>query len=332
MERKSNFELLRIVLIFMVITLHYLNARMGGALSPENIPSSNFNYFISRLIESFSIVAVNCFILITGYFMYKKKEVDKSKILDLVVIYLFYLFLIGGLTIIFEPNLFSIEKLESSLLFNGGAWFIIIYSILYFLIPYINIVIEHIDKRKHFILLIILLFFFSFYPTFISNVTVNDSGYGIINFITLYLIGAFVSKYKLNKNSALLYFIIYVFTSFITFFNFLDNDYYNTLAYNSIFNIIGSIALFLFFSKLNIKSKLINKMSKYVFSIYIIHINPFIKSYIWTDIMNSGDYYTSNFFIVNLVISVTLVFIGSLFIDIFRDKLFIKLKNMNNKL
>lgn len=31
-KRKSNIELLRIVLILMVITLHYFNGNMGGGL------------------------------------------------------------------------------------------------------------------------------------------------------------------------------------------------------------------------------------------------------------------------------------------------------------
>ena len=74
-KRDSSFELLRIIAIMMVLTMHYLNAKMGGALSSQNIPSTHMNFYITRLMVSFSIVAVNCFILITGFFMYKKDRI-----------------------------------------------------------------------------------------------------------------------------------------------------------------------------------------------------------------------------------------------------------------
>ena len=62
--RKSNIELLRIILIIMIITLHYLNGGIGGALSNTN--PNTFNYYLITFIESLCIVAVNVFIIITG--------------------------------------------------------------------------------------------------------------------------------------------------------------------------------------------------------------------------------------------------------------------------
>ena len=35
-KRTSNFELLRIILILFIITLHYLNSEMGGILGYSN--------------------------------------------------------------------------------------------------------------------------------------------------------------------------------------------------------------------------------------------------------------------------------------------------------
>ena len=87
-ERKSNIELLRIVLILMIIILHYFNADMGGVLG-HTIPGS-INYYSSHLLESMSIVAVNVFVLITGYFSYKKEQVKVSKAINLVVIMIFW--------------------------------------------------------------------------------------------------------------------------------------------------------------------------------------------------------------------------------------------------
>ena len=73
-NRSSNFELLRILLILMIIILHYCNTRMGGVL--QNVKESTANYYFIHFVESACIVAVNVFILITGYFMNNKKEIE----------------------------------------------------------------------------------------------------------------------------------------------------------------------------------------------------------------------------------------------------------------
>lgn len=64
-ERNSNFELLRIILMVFVVILHYNNVEMGGALGY----TTGINKIVSHFIEAFSICAVNCFVMISGYFM-----------------------------------------------------------------------------------------------------------------------------------------------------------------------------------------------------------------------------------------------------------------------
>ena len=326
-ERQSNFELLRIVLIIMVLSLHYLGVSLGGALDVKNIPEGYFNYYLARFIESFSIIAVDCFVIITGYFMCKKQKIKCKRILELVLIYFFYLFSITIGVVLFKPKLFDISIFTDALFMkNSGAWFIITYVILYLLIPYLNRFIEKINRKEFRTLIIITLFFFSILPTFFQIGTVKDNGYGITMFIVLYFIGAYICKYKVNTRPAGLYFLIFMFSQFITFSNFLNERFFNTLGYNSLFNIIGAVCFFLFFSKLNIKSsivnKVINKLSVSVFSIYIIHMNSFISKYIWQGIFNCSSYYTDKLFIVNLIISVISVFIVCVIIDFFRIKIF----------
>ena len=63
MGRESKFELLRIVMTFMVITLHYLNPEMGGAL--EYTRGNEINHILALLLESVCIIAVNIFLIIT---------------------------------------------------------------------------------------------------------------------------------------------------------------------------------------------------------------------------------------------------------------------------
>lgn len=79
LERNSNIELLRIVLMFMVILLHFNNGSMGGAFN--YVTDVQINSFILYLLESFSICAVNCFMVISGYFLAYNKTLNCLKLL-----------------------------------------------------------------------------------------------------------------------------------------------------------------------------------------------------------------------------------------------------------
>ena len=87
-SRQSNIELIRIFVILMVLTLHYLNPNMGGAL--KEINKGDTYYYVIKVIESFSIISVNLFIIISGYFMINSKKVSLSKIVNLALLAYFY--------------------------------------------------------------------------------------------------------------------------------------------------------------------------------------------------------------------------------------------------
>ena len=76
-ERLNNFELLRILSMLMVVFLHVLS--FTGLLSKHS--NGGFNYYIVWGLESLSFVAVNCFVLISGYFLidssFKWKKIFK---------------------------------------------------------------------------------------------------------------------------------------------------------------------------------------------------------------------------------------------------------------
>ena len=157
-NRKSNIELLRIFLILMVIILHYYNASIGGLLGEVNYKSTN--YWIAHIVESFCIVAVNTFIIITGYFSFDKRKVNISKVFNLFQKMIIYGLIIPLIIIVIgniEVNNELINHIKESAYSN---WFIVIYSILYLLIPYINIIIRKMSKKQYKVLLLIIVLFF----------------------------------------------------------------------------------------------------------------------------------------------------------------------------
>lgn len=319
-ERKSNIELLRIVLILMIIILHYFNADMGGVLG--HTISGSINYYSSHLLESMSIVAVNVFVLITGYFSYKKEQVKVSKAINLVVIMIFWGLLLSLLTVlILQPRRIDVGVIEDIIKSATNQWFVVIYSILYLLIPFLNKVINNINKNSYKWLLGIGLFFFYIWPSFYTKVTLNDGGYGIVNFVYLYLIGAYIRKYHQNDKSIIKSLLVYLLCALIvTVFSF---KFGRAWDYCFVFNLVGSIALFELFRSINIKhSKLINQLATYTFAVYLIDVNEFFNKFLYRTLFHSNHYWNSNGMILNLIISVIGIYIICIILEFLRRLIF----------
>ena len=76
--RQSNLELLRILSMCGIVFIHYVGAELGGAVIVGTFPS--FSWFFVHFFSSFFIPLVNCFVLISGYFMVKGQTFSmKSK-------------------------------------------------------------------------------------------------------------------------------------------------------------------------------------------------------------------------------------------------------------
>ena len=89
-RRQANFELLRIVAMFMIIALHYL---VKGGIAVPFAESDNSVNCVAWLIEAFCIVAVNCYVLISGYFMLESAW-KPGRVVSLLCQVLFYALLL----------------------------------------------------------------------------------------------------------------------------------------------------------------------------------------------------------------------------------------------
>lgn len=68
-KRNIGLDCLRIISMIMIVFLHYLSK--GGLLRAEN--TSGIYHIIYYFIEALSIIAVNCYVLISGYFLIRSK-------------------------------------------------------------------------------------------------------------------------------------------------------------------------------------------------------------------------------------------------------------------
>lgn len=329
-KRKSNIELFRILLILMVIILHYFNAEMGGALV-HTVPGS-INYYFIHLVESLCIVAVNGFVLITGYFSYKKENIKVSKATNLILIMIFWGLLLSLLTVfVLRPEGINMQVIEDIIKSATNQWFVIIYCILYSLIPFLNKVINNISQNSYKTLLVIGLIFFYLWPSFYTKITISDAGYGIVNFVYLYFIGAYIRKYHEKDKRVFSPLIIYLGCALITTLASLKIG--RAWDYNFIFNLIGSVTLFEVFRSINIKhSKVINKLATYTFAVYLIDVNNFFNIYLYRTLFHSNNYWNSNCMFLNLIITTIGIYVICIILESLRVLLFGKVfKWLSNK-
>lgn len=296
----------------MVITLHYFNAGMGGGL--KHVDSGTFNYYSMHYLESMSIIAVNCFVLVSGYFMVGKSQVKLIKAINLIGITIFY-GLVIYLVISFIENLFNVKGLLTAIIpFYGANWFVASYIVIFLLSPFINNMLNRLSKRQFQQLVFLLIICFSVIPTFFPKVSYNDHGYGVLSFIMFYCFGAFIRLHYVSTKSKWIYLGIYFLATTITFYKF-------NLNYNYLSTVISSVSLFLFFSKFSFSSKVINYLATFTFAIYIIHTNTPLRYTLFQKILKCYEFWNSPLFLLHLIISVVFIFLLGMAAEIIRRAL-----------
>lgn len=311
-QRQSNIELLRVISMFWVLLGHYY------VLSEySTVDTISFNLIGMQLLGAWSKVAVDIFVIITGYFLVNQ-NFRWSKILKLlsctyfwgIVVLIFALCLgISVKTDYIYKSLFPLTPLN---------WFARSYLLLYLSIPLFNKLIAKVNQIQLGLIIIGLTTLFYIVPTLISTF-ISGGGYltSYFTFGTMYMIGAYIQIYgdsKLDKKS------IYagIASSLLIIGSIIWNDYHISaqedimyLAHkgNSIVGLFAAIGIFMIFKNLRYKyNKWINILASTTFAVYLIHNNPIISNWLWNTVVCADRYFESSFFLLHMLGVTTLIF------------------------
>lgn len=345
--RQSNFELMRIIAMLMIIVWHII---IHGHLIENTTGLTNL--FLNLLL-CICIVHVNSFVLLMGYFQYEK-SFSLNKFLKLFNAQWFYkiifavLALVTGIVAISKPR-FILEILPIGS--PNNYWFIYCYLGTYLLSPFINKFIAFIDKKDYRNCLIVCFVLFSVVAYITHGSIIDNNGSTIYQFIFLYLLGAYLHKYpikdniylkKYSNNKLLLIFslgfilftiinfLIQVFAIYMINTNnsiirtislyILDSKYY----YSSPVTILQTVCFFLFFGAINVKSKFINIISSTTLGIYLIHDNSYVRTIIYKALKIDLSVHSKMHIVYSLSMSIFIFAICS-FIEIIRIFIFKKI-------
>lgn len=339
--RQSNIELLRIVLMILVIAHHYVVN--SGVMECFTYGTLSANMYYLQCFGAFGKIAINCFVLITGYFMINSKW-SLKKWLMLYLEVKFYTLLIYLIFVASGYQSFNYhECLETvfSTLFGVGKVYAETFLALYLLIPFINILVNNMGKKQYLMLLGLLFVLLTIIPTFSVFISVlrtsNDTWNYLIWMVFLYLIGAFIRKNehfldnRFTKKLTLLFLAVNLILIFgwIALYDVwaskhdITNGYWFINNANKLLALTCAVAIFYVFKNIRIKhSRFINTVSATTFGVFLIHSSgDSMRALLWGDLINCVGHYNDRYIVLYSIFSVTAVFAVCSLIDLARIKL-----------
>lgn len=328
--RDSNIELFRIFLMLMIIAHHYVVN--SGITELYNFDNVSGNQVFLELWGWGGKVGINCFLLITGYFMCKQ-DFTWRKFLKLYLEVKFYQLLFYSLFCFIGKHEFSLSDCFFNV-FNVadamGKGFTASYIALFLLIPFINKLIHSLDRVGHTRLLLVLLFIYTVISTFFFNSFFEYIGW----YVTVYLMGAYIRLYPTSRmNDARWSITATVIALILSFGSILLITYVRQLnAHMHIYNfvndsnrllaIVSAVAFFLFFKNLDLgRSKVINTIATATFGILLIHANGQVRPWLWEEFLKVKDYFSSDYLWLHAIVSCIAIYLTCCVLDILRQKL-----------
>ncbi len=322
-QRNSAIEILRIVAIFLIIFTHYIGHGTEGLITD---PLNRASIDLFRLAN----IGVDIFVLMSGYYLINSRFHFK-KLFTLVFQVVFYSWSFLIICKAFSIHEFSFKELLSAVFPTtfSSYWFFSTYVVLYVLSPFINKLLDSIQRSSHLKLIAIMGFIWIVIPTVTTSAF---SGNNLTFFVMLYLIGAYMNKYPDNwftrKNHdvktavfSLLFISAFVFAATFIVPSLSDHS---TVLYgkNTIFIVGASVGIFSIFLKIKpFYSKIINTISGTVFGVYLIHDNPFFRDYLWKTIIDTDAHCNEKTTILHLLLSSVIVFVSGAVIELIRKNL-----------
>lgn len=269
-KRMVNIEILRLLAMAMVVSLHYLAKgdlleKLTGPLSPQG--------HLAWILESFSIAAVDVYVLISGYFLVET-GFRCRRVISLVLQVMFYTCLLPVFLVItgvLSPGEITFYNILQCIFPTNMLhyWFVSAYVLMFLFTPVLNAAVRGMGKRQLRGAIVLLLIMESLSKTVIPvRLELDNLGYDAYWFMVVYLIAAYIRLYGIpfleKRGRAILCYTLscfgmYLLTMLIRgaylvtgqFENFMESAY----GYNHLLTIGAATALFYVFKNREAEGK-----------------------------------------------------------------------------
>jgi len=354
-SRIASIEFLRSLAMLMVITLHYLDK---GGILVSLAEKQTFAGVCAWLLESFCAVAVNTYVLISGYFLVES-GFKLRRLIILAAQLVFYSVLVPVVLVL--CGILPVSELTVYHLLNyffpiqmNHYWFGTAYVFMYILVPVLSAGIKQLSQKQLKIIITIAIIVFSISKTILPfQLEMDKAGYDVTWFICLFLIASYIRLYGIkwiNKGSrgfvvyglscvgilCLSMAIAFAGSCLGKFEYFIDSPF----DYNHVLCLLGSVGLFLGFLYWKMPegkvARFACKISPYTFGVYLLHENREIR-YLWPQWLGVDKFVAGTWSVFHWLISIFIVFAVGILVDYLRsflfdaiEKIIVRSKEQNN--
>lgn len=278
-QRNSSIELYRIIATFAVLIVHFNGWFVGDWPLPDyDVSNPNLYRTVQMVVTAATIVCVNMFVVISGYFGIKLKLSSILKLyIYLALIYIpLYLF-----RYVFSHEFVFSDFLERCFAISYAGYFIQCYFMLMVLSPLLNAFIGKYGKRS----LKWVLLFWAFEFWFGCIMDVEDLGYrdghSVIHFVLMYLIARCVKLYEdeIKMVNPWIWVFGYISSTIIVVITFISGfewcwDFSNPAL------VISAVCSFVPFLYKTYYSKFINWIASGTLAVYILHVTFHFRTFL----------------------------------------------------
>lgn len=328
-QRDSNIELYRIVCMFLIVVHHFV-FHSGLTDIIQSQPTSTKSFYLLAF-GLWGKTAVNCFVIITGYYMCKS-HITMRKFLKLFLQIAFYNIVITSIFVVsgYEPSPAK-QMLRALIPFVSiGNGFTNAYLIFFLFIPFLNILINHVSQQMHLALAIALLLLYSVLGN--TPLYLGTSDY-VSWFCVLYIVASYIRLYHIPNKERVAFWgwltlllIAVSIATLIATVQFAGRDF--PLAYqflldsNKPFPLMIGITSFLFFKNVKVpQSSMINTVAAGAFGVLLISDScASMRYWLWKVLFGNFGQNTSNGLYLTVLLIPAIVFTACVIIDHVRIK------------
>ena len=275
--RDSNIELLRMLAMFLVLLVHADFFSLGTP-TLQDIQTSTLDSTLRIFFEALSIVCVNVFVLISGWFGIRPSLKGVSNFIFQCLFFLIGLYVV---TLLIGTSSLSLKGIAGCFAATELNWFIKAYLLLYILSPVLNAFVESANRK---VFRNVLIAYFAFVCTYgwIGAAKFLMGGYTTLFFIGLYLLARYMRIYQPNitkfkcTTDLTVYVAVSAFVTVVcvTLPLLIGRNFQPWWNYIAPTTILGAVSLLLAFSKMKFQSKFVNWCGASCFAVFLLHTNP----------------------------------------------------------
>ncbi|MBO4579302.1 MAG: acyltransferase [Clostridiales bacterium] len=360
--RHAGIELLRILMMLEIVYLHL--AIHGGfeTVAEESTGFLKVSYWTLLL---FARCPVYVFVMITGYFLSTAgTKINFKRLLKVYLPMLFYSIVLRIVFAIAERGVDNpIVFVKSCLPVISKQWyFMTLYLLIVIFSPFLNLMIERLDRKQFLILVGLLFFIFSIWQPLskldpmrqvvkIENILWTEEGKGLYGFVYMYIVGAFMRRHKFIKKAEdgksifdkpwiyiVLFFVFLTLNVLLVLFYPDKRVEKVAYYYDHPLTVLQGICLFRIFEMIKLDKfpklgKVIAFISAGNLGVYMISEFTKSRTLLWTQWFNVSDpkFYGGRFWLIKLALIVFAVYCGCWLLDLLTRRVITRLVENTKK-